>query len=167
MNILFLLLLILHVYIFAATCDPSQFQCRNSRCVPKIWRCDGDFDCSDKSDELGCPTHKCKSDQVQFYAFIFYHAFYVKVVSIIIFTKRLAPIFSLFFPRIFLSPNTFNYPSPPSAFLYSLLRYWLTKMRLDSSTGQNNASGLPLCWEQLLEHRINLQLAQNFGFCLK
>ncbi|XP_068734362.1 thrombospondin-type laminin G domain and EAR repeat-containing protein-like [Montipora capricornis] len=32
-------------------CSSNQFPCRNGRCVPQLWFCDGDNDCGDKSDE--------------------------------------------------------------------------------------------------------------------
>lgn len=36
----------------AGSCLPTSFQCRTSGfCVPLIWRCDGDQDCPDGSDE--------------------------------------------------------------------------------------------------------------------
>ncbi|XP_078461493.1 very low-density lipoprotein receptor-like [Lampetra planeri] len=44
-----------------ARCDPSRFQCRNGRCVPEAWRCDGGNDCGDGSDETGCGP--CRKDQ--------------------------------------------------------------------------------------------------------
>lgn len=35
-------------------CEEDQFQCRNERCIPAIWKCDEDDDCSDNSDEADC-----------------------------------------------------------------------------------------------------------------
>lgn len=35
-------------------CQPNEYQCANKRCVLKNWRCDGDDDCGDNSDELYC-----------------------------------------------------------------------------------------------------------------
>jgi len=36
------------------SCDSDHWQCGNQQCVPLVWRCDGDLDCHDKSDEQNC-----------------------------------------------------------------------------------------------------------------
>ncbi|XP_001688250.2 sortilin-related receptor [Anopheles gambiae] len=54
------------------TCGPKFFNCNNTRCVPQMYKCDGEDDCGDRSDEEGCPAAKpacpphmftCKLDQ--------------------------------------------------------------------------------------------------------
>ncbi|XP_053432490.1 low-density lipoprotein receptor-related protein 8 isoform X10 [Nycticebus coucang] len=40
-------------------CEEEQFRCRNERCIPSVWRCDEDDDCSDNSDEDDCPKKTC------------------------------------------------------------------------------------------------------------
>ncbi|XP_062849860.1 low-density lipoprotein receptor-related protein 8-like [Trichomycterus rosablanca] len=40
-------------------CEDGQFKCKNERCIPSIWRCDDDDDCSDNSDEEDCMKKTC------------------------------------------------------------------------------------------------------------
>ncbi|KAL4660098.1 low-density lipoprotein receptor-related protein 8-like isoform X2 [Arapaima gigas] len=57
--LLHLLLAELHsIQGITSECETGQFQCNNKRCIPTIWRCDDDDDCSDNSDEENCPAKK-------------------------------------------------------------------------------------------------------------
>lgn len=56
----------------ANTCAPGFFSCANKLCIPQTYRCDGEDDCGDHSDETGCASNKpacpphmftCVSDQ--------------------------------------------------------------------------------------------------------
>ena len=39
------------------TCAVDQYQCMYSfQCIPENWRCDGELDCADQSDEEFCPA---------------------------------------------------------------------------------------------------------------
>ncbi|XP_051867562.1 low-density lipoprotein receptor-related protein 8 isoform X3 [Pristis pectinata] len=62
MWILSFALLLLNLHVVEGTrlhCDVGQFQCRNNRCISLLWRCDGDDDCMDNSDEDNCPKKTC------------------------------------------------------------------------------------------------------------
>ena len=47
-------LVMIHLF---AECTQSQFKCRNSICIDKKLKCDGNNDCGDLSDE-GCSEYK-------------------------------------------------------------------------------------------------------------
>ncbi|XP_068685727.1 uncharacterized protein [Montipora foliosa] len=40
----------------STNCTSSQFTCWSGACIPRRWRCDGESDCLDSSDETGCPS---------------------------------------------------------------------------------------------------------------
>ncbi|XP_057669254.1 sortilin-related receptor-like [Diorhabda carinulata] len=41
------------------SCSPEHFTCNNHLCIPKGWKCDGEDDCGDGSDEFQCITETC------------------------------------------------------------------------------------------------------------
>ena len=43
-----------NIFIADQICMIDQYQCDSGRCISREWRCDGDYDCSDQSDERGC-----------------------------------------------------------------------------------------------------------------
>lgn len=44
-------------------CPSRQYACDNHLCIPYIWRCDGDNDCGDNSDERNCDASTCGPTQ--------------------------------------------------------------------------------------------------------
>lgn len=41
-------------FVSVFTCSSDQFDCGDQRCIPNIWKCDGEVDCANHSDERGC-----------------------------------------------------------------------------------------------------------------
>jgi len=37
-------------------CEANEFQCNTGACIEASWRCDGEDDCGDYSDELNCTS---------------------------------------------------------------------------------------------------------------
>lgn len=47
------------------TCNPTgDFRCNNHRCIPLRWRCDGENDCGDNSDEHSCSEFTVETSSI-------------------------------------------------------------------------------------------------------
>uniref|UniRef100_A0A8C9SYB7 EGF-like domain-containing protein n=1 Tax=Scleropages formosus TaxID=113540 RepID=A0A8C9SYB7_SCLFO len=62
---LFLCFSLFFLSVAKKTCAPSDFTCRNGQCVPARWRCDGEPECSDGSDEADstCSRQTCPPEK--------------------------------------------------------------------------------------------------------
>uniref|UniRef100_T1H8D0 Sortilin-related receptor n=1 Tax=Rhodnius prolixus TaxID=13249 RepID=T1H8D0_RHOPR len=43
----------------ATTCAANMFSCSNNNCIPNLWKCDGEDDCGDNSEEINCEEKSC------------------------------------------------------------------------------------------------------------
>ena len=41
-------------FILGGSCASNEFECSNGKCIRASWKCDGDNDCGDSSDETNC-----------------------------------------------------------------------------------------------------------------
>ena len=53
---------------FSVTCDESAFECGTGECIRSSWRCDGDTDCVDNTDELSCEDGNVHSFTSTYYS---------------------------------------------------------------------------------------------------
>uniref|UniRef100_A0A914DFL6 Uncharacterized protein n=1 Tax=Acrobeloides nanus TaxID=290746 RepID=A0A914DFL6_9BILA len=47
-------------------CPNNMFKCKSGRCIPQSWKCDGDSDCDDGSDEDECSKHESRCNPQEY-----------------------------------------------------------------------------------------------------
>lgn len=56
-----------NAFFIVGQCEPNEFKCDNKKCVSVVWKCDGQDDCDDGSDERFCQASgtdgQCGSQQ--------------------------------------------------------------------------------------------------------
>lgn len=59
------MLLVIDIFFAASVCTNDQFQCADGKCIDQDWKCDGDHDCDDHSDETKCKAEPHKNTCIE------------------------------------------------------------------------------------------------------